>query len=122
MLDIRETQNRLGRAATYGRGDDEEGLVGGDIRGRFRSAEQEAIRKEQKKRFQFEATASDDELEDELDNNLDEISDVSKRLKALGMAMGQELDNQNRRIDQIEGKAVRVEQKISTNTERVRHS
>ncbi|KAG5648017.1 hypothetical protein DXG03_007051 [Asterophora parasitica] len=118
MMDIRETQNRLGRAATYGRGGDDEGLVGGSVRSRFKTAEQEAVRKEQRKRYQFEAAASDDELEDELDGNLDEISDVSKRLKALGMAMGQELDNQIGRIHQIEGKTDRVESKIHLNTQR----
>lgn len=32
-------------------------------------------RRSRRKRYQFEATASDDELEDELDNNLDEIFD-----------------------------------------------
>ncbi|KAF8078591.1 synaptosome-associated proteinsynaptosomal-associated protein 25 [Lyophyllum atratum] len=120
MVDIRETQNRLGRAQTYGRGDDEEELIGSGARSRFKTAEQEATRKEQRKRYQFDSTASDDELEDELDNNLDEIGDVSKRLKALGMAMGQELDNQNVRIDQIEGKAGNVERKIHLNTQRVR--
>lgn len=119
MMDIRETQNRLGRAATYGRGDDE-GLVGGSARSRFKTAEEVAARNEQQKRYQFEATASDDEIEDELDNNLDEIGDMSKRLKALGMAMGQEIDNQIGRIDAIEGKAVRVEQRIHMNTTRVR--
>ncbi|RDB28967.1 Protein transport protein sec9 [Hypsizygus marmoreus] len=120
MMDIRESQNRLGRAATYGRNDDEEGLVGGSGRSRFKTAEQLADRKEQRKRYQFEATASDDELEDELDNNLDEIGDMSKRLKALGMAMGQELDNQNHRIDTIEGKAIRTEEKIHMNTQRLK--
>lgn len=121
MMDVRETQNRLGRATTYGRGDeDKDELVGGGTRSRFKSAEQLNVRKEQRKRFQFEATASDDELEDELDDNLDEIGEATKRLKALGMAMGQELDNQNARIEVIEGKAVRTEQKIHMNTERVR--
>ncbi|KAF8237823.1 hypothetical protein L208DRAFT_463065 [Tricholoma matsutake] len=117
MMDVRESQNRLGRATTYG--DDEEELIG-SARSRFKTAEQLAGQKEQRKRFQFEATASDDELEDELDDNLDEIGDAAKRLKALGMAMGQELDNQNRRIDVIEGKAVRTEQKIHLNTERLK--
>lgn len=120
MMDVRETQNRLGKATTYGRGDDEEELLGSGARSRFKTAEQLAGRKEQRKRFQFEAAASDDELEDELDDNLDEIGDATKRLKALGLAMGQELDNQNNRIDLIEGKAVRTEQKIHLNTERVR--
>ena len=119
-MDVRETQNRLGKVTTYGHEDDEEELVGSGGRSRFKTAEQLASRKEQRKRYQFEATASDDELEDELDGNLDEIGDAAKRLKALGLAMGQELDNQNKRIDVIEGKAVRTEQKIHLNTERVR--
>ncbi|KAL0951144.1 hypothetical protein HGRIS_007879 [Hohenbuehelia grisea] len=114
MMEIRETQNRIGRAATYGRGDDGEGS------GRFRSADQQAARKEQRKRYQFEATASDDEAEDELDNNLDEISDMTKRLKALGSAMGQELDNQNSRIERIEGKTVGLDGRIFRNTERLK--
>jgi hypothetical protein len=118
MMDIRESQNRLGRAATYGRdADEDEGILGGgsDFRNRYRTAE----RKEQRKRYQFEATASDDELEDELDKNMDEIADVTKRLKALGTAMGQELDDQNRRIEVIEGKAVRTEERLLHNTNRV---
>ncbi|KAG6879280.1 hypothetical protein C0992_003884 [Termitomyces sp. T32_za158] len=74
MMDIRESQNRLGRAATYGRGNEDEELLGNGVRSRFKTAEQQALNKEQRKRYQFEATASDDELEDELDNNLDEIT------------------------------------------------
>lgn len=111
MMDIRDTQNRIGRAQTYG--NTEEGV------GRFRSAEQLAGRKEQRKRFQFESTGSDDEMEDELDDNLDEISDMTKRLKALGTAMGQELDTQNKRIDTIEQKTVGLDSRIFRNTERV---
>jgi protein transport protein SEC9 len=121
MMNVRESQNRLGKALTYGRNDDDdEELIGSNTRNRFKSAEQQNARKEQRKRFQFEATASDDELEDELDDNLDEIEDATKRLKALGLAMGQELDKQNAQIDVIEGKATRTEQKINLNTERVR--
>lgn len=118
MMDIRETQNRLGRAATYGRGDEEE-VGGGSGRGRFKTAEQLSGRREQRKRYQFESTASDDELEDEVDDNLDEIGDMTKRLKALGTAMGQELDNQNNRIERIEGKTVGLDNRIFRNTERV---
>lgn len=118
MMDIRETQNRLGRAATYGRGgdDDEEGIGGGS--GRL-TAVQQAARKEQRKRYQFEATASDDEMEDELDNNLDEISEMTKRLRTLGSAMGEELDKQNNRIEVIEGKTVNLDNRVFRNTERV---
>ncbi|TEB35008.1 hypothetical protein FA13DRAFT_1728805 [Coprinellus micaceus] len=115
MMDIRETQNRLGKATTYGADDDE--LMGGR---RMRTAEQLNQRKEQRKRFQFEATASDDELEDELDDNLDEVGDAVKRLKALGMTMGQELDSQNERITRIEGKTVGLDNRIFRNTERLK--
>ena len=89
---------------------------------RTKTATQQALQKEQRKRYQFEATASDDEMEDELDDNLDEISDVTKRLKALGSAMGQELDKQNGRIERIEEKTVNLDNKVFRNTERVRHS
>ncbi|KAK0465146.1 protein transporter SEC9 [Desarmillaria tabescens] len=117
MMDIRESQNRIGRAQTYGRHDDEEGLTGP---GRIKTASELSVRKEQRKRFQFEATASDDELEDELDDNLNEIGDMTKRLKALGTAMGQELDSQNKRIEVIEGKTVGLDSRIFRNTERLK--
>ncbi|TDL28467.1 hypothetical protein BD410DRAFT_861978 [Rickenella mellea] len=117
MRDIRESQNRVGRATTYGRGngddddDDDEGIA---RPGRGR------VRTEERKRYQFEATASDDELEDELDDNLGEISDVAKRLKALGSAMGHELDHQNQRIQRIEGKTVKLSDKVDSNTDRLK--
>ncbi|KAF8271346.1 hypothetical protein EI94DRAFT_1797105 [Lactarius quietus] len=108
MLDIRDTQNRLGKASAYDSREEDIGT------GRpSRTAAQQALQKEQRKRYQFEATASDDELEDELDGNLDEISDMTKRLKALGSAMGQELDNQNNRIERIEEKTVNLDKKSS---------
>ncbi|KAH6917352.1 protein transporter SEC9 [Coprinopsis sp. MPI-PUGE-AT-0042] len=106
MMDIRETQNRLGKATTYGQD-------GGS--GRFGNQEE---KKQQRKRFQFEATASDDEMEDELDGNLDEIADVTKRLKALGTTMGQELDSQNKRIDRITDKTENLDGRLHRGTER----
>ena len=122
MMDIRDTQNRLGQAATYGQQDDDEGIrTGGGLgSSKFGTAEQLAARKEQRKRFQFEAGASDDELEDELDDNLDEISKVTQSLKALGTAMGQELDVQNKRLDVIADKATSVDNGVFRQTQRVR--
>ncbi|KAF7310939.1 Protein transport protein [Mycena chlorophos] len=119
-METRESYNRIGRAQTYGRdGDDGRGeLMGGS--GRFRSDAQNAARKEQRKRYQFEATASDDELEDEIDDNLDEIGDAAKRLKALGLAMGQELDTQIQRIDRLDQKTVNLDNRINRNTERLK--
>ena len=111
LMDVRESQNNLGRAGGYGRDED-----GGR---RQLTATEQSKRKEQRSRFQFEATASDDEVENELDDNLDEISGVTKRLKALGMAMGQELDTQNQRIDRIGEKATSLDNRMFRNTEKV---
>ncbi|KIK28518.1 hypothetical protein PISMIDRAFT_90879 [Pisolithus microcarpus 441] len=118
MTDIRETQDRLGRAITYGQ-HDKEGVLGTGDR-RTRTPGQLAAKKEQRMRYQFEAEASDDEIEDELDGNLDEISDVAKRLKALGTTMGQELDAQNQRLDVIGNKATELDNGVFRQTERVR--
>ncbi|KAI0001995.1 hypothetical protein BJV77DRAFT_1141997 [Russula vinacea] len=118
MTDIRETQNRLGQASRYGQRD--EGIELGSNGKQPRTGAQQALQREQRKRYQFEATASDDELEDELDENLDGISDVAKRLKALGTAMGQELDNQNNRIERIEEKTVSLDNRVFRNTEKLK--
>jgi len=114
LMETRDTQNRLGQASAYGQREE----VPDGRRGK--TASEQALRKQQRSRFQFEATASDDEIEDELDENLDEISDVAKRLKALGTAMGQELDNQNNRIERIEEKTVNLDNRVFRNTERLK--
>ena len=122
MRDIRDTQDRLGRAATYGvrGGDDGEGIGGGaGGSGRFRTAAQLQQRKDQRKRYQFEADEEDDALEDELDDNLDEIMDVTKRLKALGSAMSSELDTQNDRITRITQKTDGLDEHLFKNTQAV---
>lgn len=116
MMDIRETQNRLGRAAGYGRADDDGEGIGGR---RMMTGAQQAIRKEQRKRYQFDGTASDDELEDELDDNLNEISDMTKRLKALGTTMGEELDRQNERIGRITEKTDGLDNRLFRNTQKL---
>jgi hypothetical protein len=110
MLDIHESQNRIGRAAGYGQEDQG---------GKYKTEDQLAARKAQRSRYQFEATASDDDMEDELDDNLDEIHDAVKRMKALGLAMGQEVDNQIGRIGRIESKTDNLDMRVNRNTERV---
>jgi glycogen debranching enzyme len=109
LMEVRDTQNRIG-ATSFGCDEGGHRQVTG--------AQQEE-RKKRRGRFQFEATASDDEMEDELDDNLNEISDMTKRLKNLGQSMGQELDNQNQRIDRISDKASAADQRMFRNTERV---
>ncbi|KAK7694621.1 hypothetical protein QCA50_001808 [Cerrena zonata] len=114
MMDIRETQERVGRAVTYGRSDEADGIAG-----RYKTEAQLSARKDQRKRYQFDATGSDDELEDELDDNLNEISDMTKRLKALGSSMGQELDKQNERIGRITEKTDNLDNRIFRNTKKL---
>lgn len=110
LADIRDSQNTVGKAATYGL--NESG-------NRQLTQTEQGMRKAQRARYQFEATQSDDEAEDELDGNLGEIGEAAKRLKALGMAMGQELDTQNNRIDRISDKATALDNRMFTNTEKV---
>ena len=85
MIEVRGTRNRL----------EEAGGAGSRFgNGKERSPADLANCKEQRQRYQFEATESDEEIEDELDDNLDEIGSVAERLKALGSAMGEEIDEQ----------------------------
>lgn len=109
MQDIRESQNRVGQGATFGTGGGRRQLT----------AIEEARRKEERKRYQFEATESDDEMENEIDDNLDEILDATKRMKALGLSMGSELQTQNQRLVRVTDKADRLGNKIDLNTHKV---
>ena len=75
--------------------------------------------KEQRARYQFEATESDDELEDELDGNLDEISALSARMNLLSRAMGQEVDEQNKRLGRVSDKTSALDTRIYAGTKRL---
>jgi hypothetical protein len=88
-------------------------LVGG-------SSKTNQFSKEQRKRYQFDANASDDEIEDELDDNLDKIRQVTGKLKGLSVTMGEELNRQNGYINVIDEKTSRLDDRILSNTERVR--
>lgn len=73
----------------------------------------------ERSRYQFENTGSDDELEDELDSNLDEISAMTGRLKILGQTMGKEIGAQNEKLDTIAGKTDKLDTKIYGQTQRL---
>jgi hypothetical protein len=75
--DISSTRQRLGQATNPSPGMSRQPGIG------ERKAKADA-----RARYQFDATASDDDLEDELDENLDETLEVTKRLKGLATAMG----------------------------------
>ncbi|KAJ3205580.1 hypothetical protein HDU82_005111 [Entophlyctis luteolus] len=53
-----------------------------------------------------------DELEEEIDGNLDEISDALHRLKMMGTTMGQEIDSQTTHIRQINDKTDMVRDRV----------
>ncbi|KAI6180118.1 SAND family protein [Aphelenchoides besseyi] len=46
-------------------------------------------------------------MDDEIDENLGQMSDQLKRLRALGTALGEEVEDQNQMLDRIESKAAR---------------
>ncbi|KAL1747594.1 hypothetical protein HDZ31DRAFT_31480 [Schizophyllum fasciatum] len=111
MMEVRGTKNRLEQAG-------EAGSKFGN--GNERSAADVAVRKDQRQRYQFEATESDEELEDELDDNLDEIGSVAERLKALGSAMGEEIDDQTGRVQRIGDKSASLDTGIFSSTQRMK--
>ena len=56
-------------------------------------------------KYQFEADSEDDEMENEIDSNLDALSGAASRLNGLARATGKEVDEQNRHLERITGKA-----------------
>ncbi|GAA5820523.1 hypothetical protein JCM3770_002285 [Rhodotorula araucariae] len=100
---IDQTFNKMDR--------DAENTAQGRAKARARGAE--------RSRYQFEATASDDEVEDEIDTNLDELSGVAGRLKMLGLTMGQEVDSQNKKLGKISGKVDVLDNNVVKSTQRL---
>ncbi|SPO23797.1 related to SEC9 - protein transport protein [Ustilago trichophora] len=120
--DVNSAQTRLDASMNGpGTGKASFGRFGQDRFGSSKKAEEAAQRNKvaQRGRYQFEATESDDELEDELDQNLDEIGMLSSRLNQLGKAMGQEVDSQNARLQRIGDKATTLDTKIFAGTQRL---
>ncbi|KOS13461.1 protein transporter sec9 [Malassezia pachydermatis] len=92
----------------------------GKMRQRFNSKDDTiADPSTERERYQFEATQSDDELEDELDSNLDEISALSSRMNLLSRAMGQEVDEQNKRLQRVSDKTTSLDTRIYAGTKRL---
>ncbi|KAL1723038.1 hypothetical protein EV715DRAFT_191460 [Schizophyllum commune] len=111
MMEVRGTRNRL----------EEAGAAGSRFgNGKERTPTELANRKEQRQSYQFEATESDEEIEDELDDNLDEIGSVAERLKALGSAMGEEIDEQTGRVQRIGDKSASLDTGIFHSTQRMK--
>jgi len=58
-------------------------------------------------------------MENEIDNNLDLLHGAAGRLKQLGLAMGEEVDAQNRHMDRISDKVDTVDDQIALNRSRL---
>lgn len=119
--DVISAQQRLDASMNGpGTGNANIGRFGQDRFGSGKKAEEAKKNKvAQRGRYQFEATESDDELEDELDQNLDEIGMLSSRLNQLGKTMGQEVDVQNARLQRVGDKATVLDTKIFAGTQRL---
>lgn len=112
LADVSDTRQRLNNATGPGYGESAED--------RMPLPGQAKARKDARARYQFEATASDDELEDELDENLDETLEVTKRLKKLATAMGDEVTGQNSRLTRVTDKTEDLEFGLMKNTEKLK--
>lgn len=120
--DALDAQKRLDESMNGpGTGKSAFGRFGQDRFGSNRTKPEDAQKNKvaQRSRYQFEATESDDELEDELDSNLDEIGMLSSRLNQLGKAMGAEVDSQNARLQRVGDKATTLDTKIFAGTQRL---
>lgn len=95
--------------------DDGEGL-GDEVASKYRRDKVLA----QAKQYQFEADSEDDEMEAEIGANIDEIGKFSSRLKKLAISQGEELDRQNKRLNDIEERADRLDLNVHVNTARLR--
>lgn len=73
----------------------------------------------ERSRYQFEATASDDEVEDEIDTNLDELGGLAGRLKMLSTTMGTEVDGQNKKLGKVGGKVDSLDNNVIRSTQRL---
>ncbi|KAF8211526.1 hypothetical protein K438DRAFT_1546898, partial [Mycena galopus ATCC 62051] len=102
----RYEEKRAGRGEGIGYQGGREGVLSG---GRH-------MKSTDRSRFQFEANASDDEMEDTLERNLDEIQGLVRELKGVSLAMGTEIDRQSGTISVLEEKTVKLDARLYNNT------
>ncbi|KAI9873796.1 MAG: Protein transport protein S9 plasma membrane t-SNARE, partial [Watsoniomyces obsoletus] len=71
-------------------------------------------------KYQFEADEEDDQMEDEIDRNLDQLSGAAKRLNLLARATGEEVEAQNKLIGRIAEKSDRFDDRLHWETEKLK--
>lgn len=96
-----EERERIQQARYEGKKNISEGLGG---KGGYGGYGASAASKAERSRYQFEADESDDEKEKEIEHNLDQLGNITGRLKTLAMATNKEVDRQNKQIDEIIGR------------------
>ncbi|QIW95880.1 hypothetical protein AMS68_001398 [Peltaster fructicola] len=70
-------------------------------------------------KYQFEADSEDEAMENEIDDNLEAISRGVSTLGALGRAMGEEIESQNKHLGRISKKTDKVDDQIAVNRARL---
>ncbi|ODQ77766.1 hypothetical protein BABINDRAFT_163164 [Babjeviella inositovora NRRL Y-12698] len=103
---IAKSQNRIGL-----------GLDGKLKTGDVASAAPERRRNYQ--RYQFENDSEDEAMEGEIDDGLEQVSEIVSKLNIKAKIMGKEMDKQNERLRRMEEEADRVELDVSKNTRRL---
>ncbi|KAK6499021.1 Protein transport protein S9 plasma membrane t-SNARE [Arthrobotrys musiformis] len=73
----------------------------------------------EKAKYQFEADAEDDAMEEEIDDNLHQLGGAIGRLNLLAKTQNQVVMDQNKTIDRLNQKSEAVHQQIDRNTHRL---
>lgn len=71
-------------------------------------------------RYRFEPDEEDDEIENELDQNLAQLDNITAQLKAIATATQEEIISQNNRLDRISEKGYKLNAEIYVNAERLK--
>ncbi|QSL64723.1 hypothetical protein MERGE_002025 [Pneumocystis wakefieldiae] len=71
-------------------------------------------------RYRFEPDEEDNELENEIDQNLTQLGNITSQLKAIATATQEEILSQNKRLDRISEKGHKLNAEIHVNAERLR--
>ncbi|EMR11739.1 hypothetical protein PNEG_00173 [Pneumocystis murina B123] len=71
-------------------------------------------------RYRFEPDEEDNELENEIDQNLTQLGNITAQLKAIATATQEEILSQNNRLDRISDKGHKLNAEIHVNAERLR--
>ncbi|KTW29259.1 hypothetical protein T552_01214 [Pneumocystis carinii B80] len=71
-------------------------------------------------RYRFEPDEEDDDLENEIDQNLAQLGNITAQLKAIATATQEEILCQNERLDRISDKGHKLNAEIYVNAERLK--